>query len=389
MNYILKAQALASLMKIRAEYEEVKGIKLDKKPSFFGIPTQIGGTDIKTRNKQISFLESMYGVLEEHLLPPEKLTTEEAYRVNLTASQMMVAVCLFIEWQVEGTYMVRSKLNSTLARMIHDKLGISSTNFLDSEDLDLCFETASALLALPGAFTEANQTLGKKNKNLIDRTEWNEFKEFIKNQQKSAKKSTNYPITSYTRPIFGSIFGYAGASIGLNAGNTISNSTKLNTTRYYLTAGISGIILTVGGAGTMGVSIIAPVIATKLVESFCQVSLGHIGAITLKYAGEGVGIAIGLPLDLALKLTTKSFGVLKDWMTQEKDRTGLTGIRIADGMPVVAGLVIKVSQHAEDSRDLIVELELNDLVQESGFQDAANHEIVDLYPLMNNNSCNV
>lgn len=232
--------------------------------------------------------------------------------------------------------------------------------------------------------------MAKRNIDPIDRTVWNEFKEFVKTELKPAKKSTLYPITSYTRPIFGSIFGYAGASIGLNAGNTISNSTKLNTTRYYLTAGISGVILTVGGAGTMGVSIIAPVIATKLVESFCQVSLGHIAAVSFKYVGEGVGITVGLPLDIAWKLTKKSYGVIKDWATHKQDVEGLTGIRIADGMPVVAGIVIRVSQESNaPDASIIVELELNDLSQHPEFKEAANSEIVDLYPLNNTNSCNI
>jgi hypothetical protein len=352
MGFILNDHALRSLANIRQEYEDDKKIKLNSKPSFLGMPTLLGGTNVGERGQQINFIEKMLLVLSENLIPEKEIINDQMHRTNLTASRMLLAVCLFVQRQITSNYAVRSGTNAALHQLINKKLGINDRNYLNAEDKAICFDTAHALLSIPGAWDDANKKLKEFKVSPISFEEWQNFKiAVIENLQlKTPKQKNNYPFTSITKPLFGAAFAYAGASLGLLGGDILNKSSQLLPTRYYISAGISGIALTMHTSNTLGVSILAPIVANRILESFFQVSLGHLGAVTFKVLGQGVGTVVGLPLDLAYHLSLKTYSTLKEMYSNHHEKQYLTGVRISDGLLVVNGLTIEIKECAATSK---------------------------------------
>ena len=51
MRYILPADALDKIVLLRHQFQKVKNINIDEKPSMIGMPTLFGGTDVETRKR--------------------------------------------------------------------------------------------------------------------------------------------------------------------------------------------------------------------------------------------------------------------------------------------------------------------------------------------------
>lgn len=346
MGFILDSDAFHNLAQIRGEYETQKKIKLGNTASTFGKPRLFGGTDVEKRASQICFIEKMLLILRPNLSLENSHAGAESLLANLAASRMMLAVCLYIQGQITGNCTVLSGKNAFLYQLIDKHLGISDSNFLDDEEKALCFDTARALVSLPNAFDEANLKLRESGMKAFSFSEWNVFRDALIKQcssYKPAKTGYQYPFTSITKPAFGAVFAYAGASLGFLSAEVLNKSTQVLPARYYVSAGLSGIALTIHTSNTLGVSILAPIIANRFLESFFQIGLGHVGAVTFKIIGQGVGTAVGLPLDMVWFLSLKTYTFLKEKYGHKLDNQNLSGLRIADGIFVINGVAIEIA----------------------------------------------
>jgi hypothetical protein len=59
MKFVLVPERLENFDHLREHFELERNVELDKKISVIGLPTLFGGTDIRSRGKQIAFLEKM------------------------------------------------------------------------------------------------------------------------------------------------------------------------------------------------------------------------------------------------------------------------------------------------------------------------------------------
>ncbi|KTD57897.1 hypothetical protein [Legionella shakespearei] len=339
MRYVLPAGLLTSLHFLRGDYQTERKVNLDETPSLIGVPTFFGGTDVVARDSQTKFIEKMLVVLSANLMKEEEICTAEQWQANLTASRVIIAACLFVQSQISSP-----KSNSALYRLIDKSLGINSENYLDDEDKEICFLAANRIInSSISALDDANIALRKAHMKPISEAEWNKFSMFLSNasiKKVSVNPYTNYPITSITQPMFGAAFSYTGATIGFLSGDMISNSTRLMSTKFQATALIGSTLLMLGPAGPMGVALFSQVIAGKLISGLCSVSMAHVLGTVMGIAGQGVGMAIGLPMDWVYRMVWKTVALIAAYGHYENTSTG---IRIADGKTMMNGIVIEVT----------------------------------------------
>ncbi|KTD54197.1 substrate of the Dot/Icm secretion system [Legionella sainthelensi] len=340
MHFILTPGNLAKFDNIRKVYETEKHVDLNAKPSLIGTPIFFGGTDVISRNKQVSFLEKVNAILKIHLISEEEIKTPQQRQVYLIAARFMVAACLYVQSQINS-----SKRNSALYRIIEDNLGISSENFLDDEDKETCCLTATRLIKTPSAFEHSNATLQKKGITPFTEKEWEQFSTFLNemcHKKEIKDPSASFPTISLTQPLFGTAFSYVGATVGVVLAEGVSNSTSAISPRVQLTALVGSTLLVFSPAGTTGVALFAPVIATKLLTSFCTISLAHAMSKAAGYLGQGVGIGVGLPFDIAYNLLWSVCSLIGRYYSKTPQFAVIDGIRIVDGATIIAGIPIQL-----------------------------------------------
>ena len=335
MRYILASGTLSTLDTIRTRYESEKKINLDTPSSIVGLPIFLGGTNVIARREQIFFLEKIKLALKANLLKEEEITTPEQWYENFIASQIMIAACLFIQTKIK-----RLINNSTLYRLIDVSLGITTTNYLDEEDIERCYVAADKIINSSTMYLkQASVTLETAKFQAVKKIECSNFSQFLSDfcRKKNNDSSTHYPITSITQPLFGKIFLYTGATIGYLGGELISQSTKSAATRNQLVALIGNTI----PLGTTAVMLFAPIAATKLLTTFCSFSLAHILGKSMELLGQGVGVGVGMPFDISYLLIDKTCALIKKY--HEGNAPEITGWRIADGTCVLDGIIMELT----------------------------------------------
>ncbi|WP_019233649.1 hypothetical protein [Legionella anisa] len=313
---------------------------MNKKPSIIGTPIFFGGTDLVSRSKQISFLEKVRTLLKIHLLNEEDIKTPAQRQVYMIAARFMLAACLYVQSQIKS-----SKRNSTLYRLTEDYFGITVINYLDDEDKEACYLTADRLVKTPHALEHANVALEKDGLKPFTEKEWKEFTDFLKEMtrtKESKEQFTSFPVISITQPFFGTALAYAGATVGVVMAEGITNSTTAISPRVQLTALVGSTLLVFSPAGPTGVALLAPVIATKLLTSFCTISLAHIMSTAGNYLGQGIGIGVGLPFDAAYNLLWSICSLISRYYSKSSQLAALDGVRIVDGATIVSGIPIQL-----------------------------------------------
>lgn len=341
MRFILATNALNTIDSLRTDYENKKKIDLDETPSIIGLPKFFGGTDVETRKTQITWLRKIKTVLEPNLLKEEDIKNPEQLQAHITATRVMIAACLYVQSQIGS-----SKRNSALYSLIEDGLGITDENYLDEEDKEICYLAAHRVInSSKIALEECNEVLIKKKMKAFTEKEWKAFSKFLEEScitKKIDNPYTNYPITSITRPLFGACFSSSGLAIGYLLGDTLSNASYLMSPKFKVTTGVGTALYVVCGASTTGVALFAPLIATKLVNTVCSISLAQVLATIMGFLGQGIGLGIGYPLDLTYQLLWKSCSLVSNYYSKQSKTPALTGIRIVDGVPVISGLAIEL-----------------------------------------------
>lgn len=338
MRFVLDPDAVAKLTNIRTTYQSEKGVDLQQKPGFFSMPIMLGGTDVKSRDKQISFLERIIFTLRGHLLKKEEIKTYEQLMLTLRANRVVIAAWLYIQSQIGS-----SKRRSVLYRQIEDDLGISKMNYLDEEDKNECILAADGAIN-SDALVQANAALKEADYPPFTEVEWRGFSDFLKANcpKEKVNDSPNYlPITSLTRPLFGTVLSYTGVAAGLISGDVICSSTAAMNPHMKLTAMIGSTLLVFTPAGPASAAFIAPVVASRLLTSVCNVSLANALGWAMGILGQGVGIAVGVPLDVSYQLLRKACVIIGSYYFPEPGAPLITGLRVGDGKLVVHGLVLE------------------------------------------------
>lgn len=123
----------------------------------------------------------------------------------------------------------------------------------------------------------------------------------------------------------------------------MSHSTSAITTRLQLTALVGSTLLIFSPAGTTGVALFAPVIATKLLTSFCTISLAQLIGAAAGIIGQGVGIGVGIPFDLEYNLLWSVCSLINRYYNGKTPQfAAIDGIRIFDGAAIIAGVPIQL-----------------------------------------------
>lgn len=337
MRYILPAGTFTKLGFLREEYQKDRKVNLDKDPSFFSMPTWAGGINISKRRQQALFIEKMIYVLSDNLLKQEDIINEPQRDAVLTASRVMIIACLFVQSEIS-----KPQSNSKMYTLINAKLGITNENYLDADDLNICFKAANCIINSPSAEYDANMKLSKSSTfSQFGEPEWRRFSDYIKTNLEYYKTSEDpyqhYPITSITKPLFGTLFGAAGAAVGLIAGEVLSGTTQAISPKLQMTAAIGSTLLMLGSTGPVGIALFSQVLASKFITYYCCISLSRLCELSMNIVGQGVGIGIGAPLDLAYILLKSSCNIIHEYYTRA-NYPKMTGILIGNGLVMIEGI---------------------------------------------------
>lgn len=346
MHFILAPGHISKFDNLRKDYETKKKVDLDATPPMIGLPTLFGGTDVISRKNQIAFLEKIYAALKLHLVKEEQINTEMDRQVYIIAARVLMAACLYVQYQIGKS--------AVLYKIIEDYLGITPENTLDAEDREVFFLTAKRIINTPNEFELINVMLKKKTMDPFTEKEWHQFSNFLEemcHKNDSKDKFMSFPVISITKPLFGAAFSYVGATVGVVMAEGVSNSTSAVSPRVQLTALVGSTVLILSPSGTTGAALLAPMIATNLISSFCRISLAHIMGVTARIIGQGVGIGVGLPFDVAYNLLWNLCATINRYYSKITPLAAIDGIRLLDGATIIAGIPIQVMSEQELPKD--------------------------------------
>lgn len=338
MPFVLAPNALLNLDFLRDKYQNEKSINLNEPKPILSAPVMFGGTDVETRRAQIEFLEKMHLLLKAHFIKGEDISTHEDLQTSVTSSRIMLAAIVYVRSQISS-----SKRRSVLYRLLEDDLGISQYNDLDQEDEEICILAAKRYVTHSiSVFDQANAVLRKANHSPLNPLEWDHFNTFLCERSNKIPDSrySSYPITKISQRFFGAAGAYTGATVGMLAGDVLSHSSYSSSNKMKLTAMVGTSMVVFGSAGSAGVALFAPVVAERLLSAFCSISLAHILGVSMEFLGQGVGVSVGLPLDLACALICYACKTISSY-TFNTQTPLLTGIRVSDGTLVFNGIAIK------------------------------------------------
>ncbi|CDZ78712.1 hypothetical protein BN59_03024 [Legionella massiliensis] len=338
MDFVLSDEFIIKLKKIRASYEALAKINLSEASQPYAISIFFGAKDIKMRNRQISFIESMLAYLEKDLpQTPDDSFDSQRY---LAALQILVCVSFYVKSQIDKTYTLplRSSASATLGQLLDDAMGLTYTNPLDLETQTYCLLAAKRLIQTPGCYETINSCL----KDSIPPKLWNDFTEFVYHESKPLNQNllANFPATSIMIPIFAKPLELAGYATGFVLGDIVSKSTKLMPAQYALTTVVgSGLVLFVGSGGSLAAVFIAPTLASRLLDAYCGITLAWVMGNSMKLVGKGLGFGVGMTLDLSWKMLYSICSQIASLNNQKSLK--LTGVSLHDGQRIIDGVPFK------------------------------------------------
>ncbi|STX28644.1 Dot/Icm secretion system substrate [Legionella beliardensis] len=348
MHLILADSFLKKLLTLRSDYESRTKLNLETSPEPYTVSLFFGKKDIKTRLKQISFIENWLIILSSQLKPNLDFTCEEEIQAHLMGLRMLVATAFYIRNQIDDTYTIRSGINATLGLLLEEALLLCSSNLVDEETYACCLLATQRYLR-DNQLQTINSILSKRNNNAknayISEIEWNKFTIFINQQCNNLDKKwhKDYPITAIMMPLFALPMAAAGTSIGWLVGDLTAKSYSLLPARHAVTALFgSGLILLMGSTSSMGIMLLAPTYAGKLFDTFFGVSFAYVLGSVMRLLGTGVGWGVGMTLDLTWKLLCNACSLLTKAMISQAKLPPITGFNLVNGHRVVNGIELAV-----------------------------------------------
>jgi|GEM_PF-3900429 len=342
LTYVLPDSFLQDYSKIRSTYEtdsKVGSLDNAKQPMF----TRFGATDVKTRKSQIVFLEGLHASVEDKLRP--ELTadsTEAEVRNHVSALRILLAGCLYVKAQIAATYTYpNDESSSKLGKLINQLLKLScdkrDDNVIDEETRAAVLLTAEQFLSNRNVFISESETSQAK----IDEKSWAGFREYLKKETALlSKEYSDYPCRDFMVPVCAAVLGAAGGATGWVLGDALSKSSLMLSTRNSLTAALgSGLICLMGPTAHMGVIVLVPTIAGRMLDTFCGLSLGYVLGAAMGMAGYGLGWGVGMGMDLGVKLLQKGCHGLANCYYGDARLPNITGITLVNSTRVTDGVM--------------------------------------------------
>lgn len=300
MHFLLSQEFTKKLHSLKEEYKKRAGVNLENSDQPLKISCFFGSKDIQTRKNQLFFIEQWLNALKKDLLSEDVPAVPT--KKYLRALAILVAVAVYLQWQIEKTYKVRSANTAILVQLLNEALGISASNQLDSYTKAYCFDRAVHYLSKEGRFDEINAD----SKYPFTKSQWEDFLSFLTKENKTELQH-NFPITEFITPIVAFPVRAVGESLGYLIGDVIGDSVKSLKSKYIFLA-------TAGGSLMLGVKsispqttfvLLAPLYAERLLKALCGVSTAWVLGKAGDLVGKGAGVGIGLPLDLGWKVISK------------------------------------------------------------------------------------
>ena len=352
MPFVLSENFITQLSNLRENYEKEAGVKLDRASQPYSISLFFGAKDVDSRKKQIVLMEQWVQVFCPDPSNPPLLDTKEALLEYITALRVLMAVGFFIKFQIDGTYSFGSGGSTLMERLIHQAMGVSRTNVLDEETWACCLLAAKRFLGTDGCFERVNARL----KTPFTERQWVDFTEFVTTQCNlmDGKFKSYYPITTVMMSAVSRPLELVGSATGYLVANVLVKSTSFQPVRYALTAMIgSGVFLLTGPTTNVGVLVLVPAITGQAIDFLCGASLAWTMGTALRWVGQGVGMGVGVPLDVSKRLLYQTCSLFES--TPEKDPT-LRGMVLVDGHTVVDGEDFTMDDFEEISKESILKM---------------------------------
>ena len=333
MSFVLPDHFITQLRNLRKDYEQETAVTLDDSHQPCTLSLFLGSKDIVSRNKQITFIEQCVAASQRKLSETNKIDSLDAMQNHVTALRLLVAVGLYVQSQIEGAYKIRSGNTAVLKQLINKALGITSENKMDKEAQACCLLSAKRQLAEAGWFEAINAGARVP----ISEKEWHDFLYFITSQCDLLDKKylDDYPITTLMMPVFAKPMKYAGYATGYVLGDMIGHSSQFFHARSALTVMVGGCVFSImGPTSTVG----AMLVAGRILDTFCGISLAFVMGEALSLVGKGVGFGVGIPLDLSWKLLYNACYLLKN---MNRSYPKLTGTSLIDGHRIMDGAHLK------------------------------------------------
>ncbi|KTD04336.1 hypothetical protein [Legionella feeleii] len=329
MGFVLPvAKFLSKLDSLDRDYEIRSGKDLEKSPQPYAISCFFGAKDIATRRQQIGFIKGLLAALRKNW---ESLTTpEEVIQSFLTALHILMTACFYIKSKTNSNYLT----TPILSQLLDEAAEISPINLVDEKTRANCLLATKGYLETNGPLKAVNT----KTNSPFTELEWHDFLEFTKDQCAllDKKQVKNYPITSLLRPLIAQPLQILGWSVGYVMGDTISHIPPV---RYALTAVLGGgVYLTVGSSASVCMIVLVPAVASRILDTFCGLSLAFVMGKSLRIVGEGVGFGIGIPLDIGCQLIGEAVSGITTLYHHSKSGEKLSGISLVDGHLIQDGI---------------------------------------------------
>ncbi|MGQ3891237.1 hypothetical protein [Legionella sp. CNM-4043-24] len=364
--YVVPDTFLQDFPDIRKRYEEKALVSLTSSPQPYGFFVALGATDIETRRKQVEFLESLYNSVKYRLRPLLDFKTETEQQNHISALRILIAGCLYVKAQIDETYTYpRDSSSADLGQVINDLLRLTCEkkhdNQIDDKSREAALLTAKQFLVNRKVFDEPDYAPEKS---------WVEFLAYIeKETSKNGKDYSDYPCRDFM-VCSGRILGEAiGTSTGYVFGDGLSRSEPLVGARQAFTTVLgTGIIMLMGPSARMGVMVLVPTCAGKILDMFCGLSLAYVLGAAMGIAGAGVGWGVGMTMDMSMLLLQKACRMVMRAYHGESRYPAVSGVTLVDSQRIVNGLVCPIS--AEGGEAVILETKADGLEVKIGEQTA-------------------
>ncbi|MGQ3889388.1 hypothetical protein ACQUW5_10195 [Legionella sp. CNM-1927-20] len=346
MHLTLTDSFLTKLRTLRTDYENRTKLNLESSPQPYKVSLFFGKKDVKTRLKQITFIENWLTILNTKLKPDLNFNSEDEFQEHLLGLRVLAAIIFYVRNQIDETYTMRSGSNAILMQLLDEALSLSHNNVVDEESYACCLLTTQNFISTM-QLSKINSLLSTATTNskngYINELEWNKFTLFINKQCTPCVKNRykDYPITAITVPLFSLPLQATGTSVGWLLGDLTSKSYSLLPMRQtFTTIFASGLVLFLGSTSSMGIMLIAPTYAGKLLDTFFGVSFAYLLGSVMGLLGKGLGWSIGMSLDLSWKLLGSACSLIAATYSGKANEL-LTGFTLTNGHRVINGIELQ------------------------------------------------
>lgn len=345
LTYVLPDSFLQEFPLLRKNYEAIAKVDLEKTPQPTFFSAYLGATNIEIRKTQILFLEGLYDTVKDKLRPALDFTSEAEVKNHVTALRILIAGCLFVIAQIDATYTFprdssSSELGQLLIRLLRLDCEKSHDNPIDSETRSASLLTAQQFLTSRNVFERLESSIPVQ----MNSASWLQFNQYIKKEcDLLTQEYSHYPCRDFMMPACSDIMKLVGYAPGYVLGDALGKSSAMISSRQALTAALSsGLVLLMGPSARLGVIVLIPTCAGKILDMFCGMSLAYVLGASMGIAGMGIGWGVGMTMDLSVQLLQKACQLISRTYYGEGRLPNVNGITLVNSNRVINGMEYEV-----------------------------------------------